>query len=135
MEITGRIIAVLPERSGMSSRTGTEWKVGSYVLETMDQYPRKMNFEVFGTDRIQQFNIQTGEILTVSFDIDAHEYNGRWFNSIRAFKVDRNVQPAVAAPGVAPAQPIQPMPSAPLPNEAPAAAPSFSSNEGEDLPF
>ena len=58
MEITGKIIAVLPERGGMSARTGSEWRVASYVLETMDQYPRKMNFEVFGVDRIQQFNIQ-----------------------------------------------------------------------------
>ena len=142
MEITGKIIAVLPERAGTSARTGSEWKVGSYVLETMDQYPRKMNFEVFGTDRIQQFNIQLGEVMTVSFDIDAREYNGRWFNSIRAFKVDRNPQPAADAAGIPGVQPMQPIPSAPLPTEAPAApgfasepAPSFSSNEGEDLPF
>ena len=142
MEITGKIIAVLPERGGTSSRTGNEWKVASYVLETMEQYPRKMNFEVFGTDRIQQFNIQLGEVMTVSFDVDAREYNGRWFNSIRAFKVDRNPQPAAAAPGVAPVQPMQPMTSAPMPTVPPAAgpapmdaAPSFSSNEGEDLPF
>ena len=142
MEITGKIIAVLPERGGTSARTGSEWKVGSYVLETMEQYPRKMNFEVFGTDRIQQFNIQLGEVMTVSFDIDAHEYNGRWFNSIRAFKVDRNPQPSADTAGIPGAQPMQPIPSAPLPTEAPAAtgfagepAPSFSSNEGEDLPF
>lgn len=35
-------------------------------------------------------NIQMGETLTVSFDIDAHEYNGRWFNDISAWKVERN---------------------------------------------
>ena len=101
MELTGKIIAVLPERGGTSARTGSEWKLGTYVLETMDQYPRKMCFEVFGADRIQQFNIQLGEILTVSFDIDAHEYQGRWFNGIRAFRVDRNVSAPVAAPGEA----------------------------------
>ena len=142
MEITGKIIAVLPERSGTSSRTGNEWKVGSYVLETMEQYPRKMNFEVFGADRIQQFNIQLGEVMTVSFDVDAHEYNGRWFNSIRAFKVDRNPQPVGDASGVPPVQPMQPMPATPMPTVPPAAesaaqdaSPSFASNDGEDLPF
>lgn len=92
MELTGKIIAVLPERSGKSNRTGNEWRMGSYVLETMDQYPRKMVFEVFGADRIAQFNIQNGEVVTVSFDIDAREYQGRWFNSIRAFRVDKNPQ-------------------------------------------
>ena len=75
MELTGKIIAVLPERSGVSQRTGTEWRCASYVLETMEQYPRKMNFEVFGADRIQQFNIQQGETMVVSFDIDAREFH------------------------------------------------------------
>ena len=65
MEITGKIIAVLEPRRGTSSRTGSEWICGQYVLETMDQYPRKLFFEVFGSDRMQQFNIQLGEIMTV----------------------------------------------------------------------
>ncbi len=93
MELTGKIIAVLEERSGTSARTGTEWKVASYVLETVgEQYPRKMNFDVFGADRIQSFNIQPNETLKVKFDIDAHEYNGRWYNSIRAYAIDRNLE-------------------------------------------
>ena len=140
MDITGRIIAVLPERSGTSSRTGSEWKVASYVLETQEQYPKKMCFEVFGSDRIQNFNIQVGEMMTVSFDIDAHEYNGRWFNSIRAFRVDRNVQ--TAAPGAAPMPDVAPAPAyggpaVPPPSvPAPESAPFASESGGEsDLPF
>lgn len=143
MEITGKIIAVLPERSGVSARTGAEWRCASYVLETLEQYPRKMNFEVFGVDRIQQFNIQVGETMVVSFDIDAHEYQGRWFNSIRAWKVDRNLQ-AVAQPG-APAAPDAPFAAAPAaqapfpPASAAPAAPSASplpaADAGDDLPF
>ena len=93
MELTGKIIAVLPERSGISQRTGTEWKTQSYVLETQESYPRKMCFDIFGADKIEQFAIKIGETLTVSFDIDAREYQGRWYNSIRAWKVDRNVAP------------------------------------------
>jgi len=63
------------------------------VIETHDQYPKKMVFNVFGADRIEQFAIKAGEELNVSFDIDAHEYNGRWFNSIRAYDV-RQVDPS-----------------------------------------
>lgn len=143
MEITGKIIAVLPERSGVSARTGAEWRCASYVLETLEQYPRKMNFDVFGVDRIQQFNIQVGETMVVSFDIDAHEYQGRWFNSIRAWKVDRNLQ-AAAQPG-APAAPDAPFAAAPAaqapfpPASAAPAAPSASplpaADAGDDLPF
>lgn len=152
MEITGRIIAVLPERSGVSARSGSEWRCASYVLETMEQYPRKMNFEVFGTDRIQQFNIQLGETMIVSFDIDAHEYQGRWFNSIRAWKVDRNLQAAAQAAaaqavpdapfGSAPqasAAPFPPASAAPAPAQPaftePAADPLAASDGGDDLPF
>lgn len=157
MEITGKIIAVLPERSGVSARSGAEWRMASYVLETMEQYPRKMNFEVFGSDRIQQFNIQLGETMIVSFDIDAREFTRQdgtttWFNSIRAWKVDRNLQaaaqPAAApnAPFAAPQANIQPPfatdNGAPVQAniQAPAAAATPftaapASDGGDDLPF
>ena len=88
MELAGKVIAVLEPRGGVS-KNGNEWKVQEYVIETHDQYPRRMCFDVFGADKIQQFNIQVGEELNVFFDIDAREWQGRWFNSIRAWKVDR----------------------------------------------
>ena len=97
MEITGKIIAVLPERGGIS-KSGNEWKMQEYVLETHEQYPKKLCFNVFGADKIAQFNIQAGEDMTVSFDINAREYNGRWYNDIRAWRVERGgVTPAPAA--------------------------------------
>ena len=134
MELQGKVIAVLPERSGVSARG--EWKSQDYVIETHDQYPRKMVFGVFGADRISRFNIQVGQEVTVSFDIDAHEYQGRWFNNIRAFDV-RQVDPATvgaaqagigpgAVFGAAPApQPAAPQPTAPAPEADPV----------NDLPF
>lgn len=153
MELTGKIIAVLPERSGVSARSGAEWRMASYVLETInEQYPRRMNFEVFGSDRIQQFNIQIGEVMIVSFDIDAREYTRpdgtvTWFNSIRAWKVDRNLQ-AATAPVQPVAQPadIPPFASAPAQPAAQAAAPvqqnpfppmqpAAEQEGGDDLPF
>ena len=90
MEITGKIIAVLPANSGTSARTGNPWMSQTYVIETQGQYPKKLAFDVFGEERIKQFNIKQGEELTVSFDFDAHEYNGRWFNSVRAFNVEKS---------------------------------------------
>lgn len=140
MELTGKIIAEFNERGGVSSRTGNEWKAKSYVLEVPGEYPRKMVFDVFGVDRLQAFNIQIGETLTVSFDIDAHEYNGRWFNDVRAFRIDRGqAAPAPAAapmgaPAAAPmgapvAQPAAaPVAPAAMPFEAPASS-------TDDLPF
>ena len=130
MELTGKIIAVLQERGGIS-KAGNEWKIQEYVLETMEQYPRKMMFNVFGADRIAQFNIQAGEVLTVSFDIDSREYNGRWYNDIRAWKVDRNV----AAPAAAPAAPAAGAPVPPPVADPFGASQMNASSEADDLPF
>jgi len=135
MDLTGRIIAVLPANSGVSARTGNPWMSQEYVIEVPGQYPRKCVFRLFGEDRIKQFNIQMGEDVTVSFDIDAHEYNGRWFNEIRAYNVARGVAaPVAAAPVAAAAQsPFPPQQdAAPFPpaQEAPAEGGST-----DDLPF
>ena len=94
MELQGKIIVVLPERSGVSQR-GNQWRSISYVLETQEQYPKKLAFDVTN-DKIDQLNIQLGEILTVQFDINAREYNGRWFNSVNAWNVIRQTQQAPA---------------------------------------
>ena len=129
MELQGKVIAVLPARSGVSARG--EWKSQSFVIETHDSFPRKMVFDVFGEERLTRFNIQLGLEVNVSFDIDAHEYNGRWFNNIRAFDVrlvDPNTVSAAPAAQAAPAAPQQPA-NAPFPPQP------EQSNSDDDLPF
>ena len=127
MELSGKIIAILPQRSG-TSKTGNAWESQDFVIETSDQYPKKMCFNVWGAEKLAQFNIQEGEELTVSFDIDCREWNGKWFNDIRVWKVERvgNSTPqAVNAPYVAS--------SAPAPK---AAQPStVDPGQDNDLPF
>lgn len=122
MEITGKIIAVLPEQGG-TSKNGNEWKKQEYVLETYDQYPKKVCFQIFGADRITQADIKLGEDVNVFFDIDSREYQGRWYTNISAWKVDRvsmQTSPespaspigssAVAAPDFGPANPVDDLP-------------------------
>lgn len=139
MDLTGKIIAVLPATSGVSQRTGNSWMSQDYVIEVPGQYPRKCMFRVFGEDRIRQFNIQMGEDVTVSFDIDAHEFNGRWFNDIRAFNVQRGaVAPAAAAAPAAGAAPFPPQAAAaPQDNASPFPPAEEPAGEGsaDDLPF
>ena len=88
-DITGKIIAVLPTRSGTSAR-GTQWSSQTAVIETHEQYPKRVAFDVLG-DKITEFNLQVGEEVTVSFDINAREYNGKWWNSVNAWQVVRQV--------------------------------------------
>jgi hypothetical protein len=126
MEIAGKIIAVLPPQSGIS-KMGNEWKKQEYVLETHDQYPKKVCFQIFGAEKIDAAAIQVGEELTVSFDIDSREYQGRWFTNINAWKVERaSAQPA-ASQTITP-ESVTP-PAAPM-------MPDFNvSNDSDDLPF
>ena len=118
----GKIINALPHKSGVSKSTGNPWEIAEYVIEeTEGQYPKKMVFSISGSDRIKNINLQVGEIVDVHFDVDAREYNGRWFNSISAFRVDRIGQNAAQQP---------------QPQQAPQPAPQQNGAGGSDnLPF
>lgn len=95
MEETGRIIHAMPMRTGTSKSTGKEWSSREYVLEIHgERRTRHMVFEVFGEDRLREFNLHKDDLVTVKFDIDAREWKDRWFNVIRAYAVARQHQPA-----------------------------------------
>ena len=128
MEIIGKAIAALPVKSGVSQRTGEQWQSREYVIETQEQYPKKMCFEVFGTDKLKEFNIRNNDLIKVHFDITAREYNGKWYNSIRAWKVEHVNQDGGTANQVS-----APAPQAPaVPNQS--AVPAAHESE-DDLPF
>jgi hypothetical protein len=120
MDISGKIIAVLPIATGQG-KNGT-WRSQDYVLETADQYPKKVCFNLFG-DKIDQFPIAIDDQVNVSFDVESREYNGRWYTTIRAWKIEKNV--VSASQGSA--------------SSFSAPAPSFDAapgaGEGSDLPF
>lgn len=126
MEIKGKVILDLGERSGQS-KAGNPWKAHEYVLETQETYPRKVHFDFFG-DRADQFPLAVGDDITLSFDIESREYNGRWFTSIRAWKAEKGQ-------GAAPAY------GAPAPGGVPPMAPPAPANiagnadANDDLPF
>lgn len=147
MELAGRVIAVLEARSGLAKTTGNPWMTQEYVIETHEQFPRRMVFNVFGEEKIKQLNIQLGEEINVFFDINAREYQGRWYNDIRAWRVDRVTPGEVPAPGVMPgAQAFAGQPAGTAPAAAPMAAPAqpaatqapvdFTEGDNtDDLPF
>ena len=144
MEIQGKVIAVLEPKSGVGKATGNAWMAQEYVIETHEQYPKKLCFEVFGEDKIRQFNIQLGEELTVYFDINANEWQGRYYNRIRAWRVDRYdpnaPQNPIPSAGTvnnvqAPFPPVDAA-AAPAAPVSPAAPPEFNPAEADDnLPF
>ena len=68
-------------------------------------------------DKIDQFNVTEGETVTVHFDLESREYNGRWYTDVKAWRIER--PDAQAGPQDAP----------PPPDEAP--PPVFD----DDIPF
>ena len=149
MDLTGTIIQVMPAQSGVSQRSGNPWMSQEYVMEVPGQWPRHIVFRIFGEDRIKQFNIQQGEQnVTIQFDIDAHEYNGRWFNEIKCYNVLRSVgqqpyqqqpygqQPAQAQPSAAPFPPQPTQQQMPFPPQVNAQGqPVQGQGSADDLPF
>lgn len=77
----------LPEQSGVS-KAGNQWKKREYVLETLENYPKKVHFDLFG-DRADQYPLSVGDEIVLSFDINSREFNGRWYTSISGWKVEK----------------------------------------------
>lgn len=133
MDVVGKIIAALPPKSGTSQSTGKPWQVNTYVLQTNEQTPKNIAFDVFGAERVEQYNLKVGDMVTVSIDIDAHEYNGRWYNQIRAWNVVNHASAGQSAAQQAP--PLTPQPGALFPQQpAPGAQPAPSAGT-DQLPF
>ena len=154
MELTGRLIKILPDIEGESQRG--HWVRGGFVIETGDDFPRKVAFTAFGEDRVAMVkNVPMGTMIQVSFTPESREFNERWYTDLRCSRIQPFVpgqmpaaQPGAnaAAAGYAwnaqPQQPTaapqQPM-AAPAPQPAPAqqfaAAPQMPAAGEDDLPF
>lgn len=95
VKFTGKIIASGQVKTG-TSQNGTQWSSCEYTIEELnEQYPSRAVIQVYGSDKLQQFNIQLGEIITAHIGLKARQSKeGRWFNQLDCWKVDRpNAQP------------------------------------------
>jgi hypothetical protein len=119
LSIKGNIINILKVESGVS-RAGKEWKKQEFVIETQEQFPRKVCFTLFNDKTSLAGGLSNGQEVEVSFNLESREYNGKWFHNINAWKIDTTQQ-----------------------ENAPEAPPEFTaddippeaSTEPDDLPF
>ena len=87
MNIVGKVIKILDARAGVSQRTGNEWYIREFVIETEDQYPVKLCIQVSGKDKWEQWNVQVGNKYDVAYNISSREWKEKWFTSVEAWKV------------------------------------------------
>ncbi len=124
MQLTAKLVQVLPLQSG-TGRNG-EWKKQDIIVETDGQYPKKICIAIWG-DKINSNQLQIGNMLTVDFDVESREFNGKWYTDVKAWRVE------MAGAGSMPEQQTS---SAPFPQaqNMPEPAP-LPPNPTDDLPF
>ena len=94
MEIKGILKACVGTQNGVSQRTGNAWQTDEWLVVIPGRYERKMCFSVKGVERCRQwkefFDGMPDKNLPVliKFEIDAHEYQGRWFNEVEAWDIN-----------------------------------------------
>jgi hypothetical protein len=128
MDFTGTVVQVLPESSGVS-KNGTPWRKQEAVIEIPGQYPKRVCISIW-KDNIEKFALRQGELVTVSFDLESREYNGRWYTEVKAYAV-RKEGVAAQPGGVASYGTLH---QAAVPGSARPAVIDITSEE-DDLPF
>ena len=117
--IEGRLIQVLTAQEGQSTRGA--WKKQDFVIETSEQYPKKVCISCWNekTDELSKF--QLNDNLKVSVNIESREYNSKWYTDVKAWRIDQLND------------------SAPVSNNSKSnddvSGVSFTSDENDDLPF
>lgn len=122
MDITGKVVTVLPEQR-FNGKNGEVVK-NQFVIEHGGQYKKKAVFSVLGEDKWKQMNVVQGADVQVSFDIDAREWNGRWFGELMAWRVQNINGQQQASASASPS----PAPQAQIPQDG-------SHVDDENLPF
>ena len=87
MELQGKVRMLLEPKSGISQSSGNSWMSQEVVLDYF-WWPNQSEasqavMRIFGEERIKQYNLQPNDEVNVRYHIEAHEYQGRWFNEVR----------------------------------------------------
>lgn len=132
MKFQGRVKQILPARSGVSQRTGNEWKALPFIFEyyenDTDRFPDSVVLETYDTKVID--NLKEGMEIVVGFSHRAREYEGRWYNELRIYSLESVARAQNAATQAAkPAEPSNNPPGFERP------VTDDGNGDNDDLPF
>lgn len=132
MQITGKVTQVLNLEQGVGKASGKEWRKQTFVLSVFysdNERESLVPLTLWG-DKCGSVP-RVGQQVTVDFDINGREYNGKWYVELKAWRV------TAADEGAAPA----PMQNAPQGNQWQTVAQAQQNGtmphpaKGGDLPF
>ncbi|MFV8464370.1 DUF3127 domain-containing protein [Flavobacterium sp. LB1P62] len=95
MQLTATLNQLLPLQTG-ESKNGT-WKKQDIILEIDGQYPKKICVSIWG-DKINENQLQVGNVLTIFYELESREYNNKWYTDIKAWKIETNESIATTIP-------------------------------------
>ena len=112
MEIVGTFSKITLPETIQSKNTGKTYQKVTFVVSLTQagaQYPQSLAIETLNESVINYLqSIPAGTGILVKCDCEAREYNGRFYNTIKAWNVAPTAAQAQApAPAPAPAQPVQ----------------------------
>ena len=88
LELSGKLFALLQEQSG-EGKNG-RWVKQDFVIETADQFPKKVCFSAWGDKVADIKNLKKGDEVTISFNPESREFNGKWYTDLRAWKIGKS---------------------------------------------
>ena len=89
IKVVGTIEKLMPISKGVSA-AGREWVKQDIVMSMANgQFVKHLAATVMGQERIDNFKLRVGDNIVAYLDIDAREYNSRWYNSINIWRVER----------------------------------------------
>lgn len=129
LEIFGKLIQLNPVITGSGQRG--EWKKREMIIETSEQYPKKICILCWNDKAERVESLPVGSELKVSINIESREYNGRWYTDVRAWNIEQtnSMRPTQPAGEYSSAGAIEPKNQQSY-NQAPADA-----QQADDLPF
>ena len=133
-KVTGKIEQVLDYKSGVGANSGKAWSKQGFLLAYKrgeHEYDAKLAFDVWGDERIKEFALKVGDVVTLTLDIASREYNGRWYTDITAYRCEHV---GTEEPAPAPAKQQSAVPNG-VPYTEPAKKEEPKKEDDGDLPF
>jgi hypothetical protein len=89
LEVSGKVFRILNEQKGTSAG-GKDWVKQDFVIETEDQYPKKIAITAMGDKIVPSVKgLKLGQLVTVHINIESREYQDKWFSNVNAWRIDK----------------------------------------------
>lgn len=88
MNLQVTIIEIPAALTGISKK-GNQWLVQEFIAEYgNERYQRKVCFQLYGEEKAELIKpFKVGDTISVDFDIESNEFNGKWFSKCNAWRL------------------------------------------------